>query len=166
MASLNKVMIIGNLGKDPDVRYMPSGAAVCTFSLATNEKWKDKQTGEAQEKVEWHRIVLFGRVAEVAAEYLKKGSSCYVEGKLQTRKWVNKEGKDQYTTEIVGFTLQLLGSKGGSGPPHPAEGGSKSRPQGQAPAQGQQPLTDPFDTEGQVTTGDAPPPDFDDDIPF
>lgn len=166
MASLNKVMIIGNLGKDPDVRYMPSGAAVCTFSLATNEKWKDKQTGEQQEKVEWHRIVLFGRVAEVAAEYLKKGSSCYVEGKLQTRKWQNKEGKDQWTTEVVGFTLQLLGSKGGGGgPPHPGEGGSKTKP---APAQGQAPLTDPFDTEGNVTSGDTsgPPPDFDDDIPF
>lgn len=164
MASLNKVQIIGNLGKDPDVRYMPSGGAVCTFSLATNEKWKDKQSGEQMEKVEWHRIVLFGRVAEVAAEYLKKGSSCYVEGKLQTRKWQNKEGKDQWTTEIVGFTLQLLGSKSGSGPPHPGEGGSKTRPQ----TQGQPPLTDPFDSEGNVDTSGAQPPpgDFDDDIPF
>lgn len=167
MASLNKAMVIGNLGKDPDTRYLPSGAAVCTFSVATNEKWKDKQTGEDREQVEWHRIVMFGRIAEVAGEYLKKGSSVYIEGKLQTRKW-EKEGITHYSTEIVAREMKMLGSKGSGGPPHPGEGGSKTRPQ--APASGQQEaLKDPFNADGGVdTSGREEPPatDFDDDIPF
>lgn len=166
MASLNKAMIIGNLGKDPDTRYMPNGSAVTAFSVATNEKWKDKQTGEEKEQVEWHRVVLFGRIAEVAAEYLKKGSSVYIEGKMQTRKWDDKDGVTRYTTEIVGREMKMLGTKGSGGPPHPAEGGAKQKPAATTPQQGQQPLKDPFDTEGNVTTGEAPPPDFDDDIPF
>lgn len=115
MAGVNKVTILGNLGKDPDVRLMPSGEAVANLTVATSESWKDKQTGEQKEKTEWHRIVLFGKLAEIAGEYLKKGSKAYFEGKLQTRKWTNQQGQDQYTTEIVlqGFNgaMQMLDSK-------------------------------------------------------
>tara|TARA_R100000951_G_scaffold2179_3_gene3716 strand:- start:512 stop:1033 length:522 start_codon:yes stop_codon:yes gene_type:complete len=115
MAGLNKVQIIGNLGKDPEVRFLPNGGAVANITVATSETWKDKQTGEQKEKTEWHRIVLFGKLAEIAGEYLKKGSKAYFEGQLQTRKWTNNEGKDQYTTEIVlqGFTgkMEMLDSR-------------------------------------------------------
>lgn len=170
MASLNKVMIIGNLGKDPDTRYMPSGAAVCTFSVATNEKWKDKQTGEDREQVEWHRIVLFNRLAEIAAEYLKKGSSVFIEGKLQTRQWDDKNNPEvkHYTTEIVGRSMQMLGSKGGGDrTPHPAgDGASKSRPQASQQGAPAGTMTDPFGKGDGPAGEDAPPPDFDDDIPF
>lgn len=127
MASINKVMIIGNLGKDPEMKYMPSGDAIANLTLATTENWKDK-AGEKQEKTEWHRVSMFGRVAEVAGEYLKKGSSVYIEGKLQTRKWQDKEGNDRYTTEIVAHEMKMLGGKpdgnaaGNSGPkPKPAQ---------------------------------------------
>ena len=108
---VNKVILIGNLGNDPDVRYTASGAAVSNISLATTESWKDKETGEQQDKTEWHRIVFFGRLAEIVAEYLKKGSQIYVEGRLQTRKWQDKEGNDRYTTEIVANEMQMLGSR-------------------------------------------------------
>ena len=111
---INKVILIGNLGNDPDVRYTASGAAVSNISLATTESWKDKETGEQQDKTEWHRIVFFGRLAEIVAEYLKKGSQIYVEGRLQTRKWQDKEGNDRYTTEIVANEMQMLGSRGGA----------------------------------------------------
>lgn len=114
MASVNKVIILGNLGKDPEVRYTAGGDAVCNFSVATTEKWKNK-AGEAQEKTEWHRVVLFGRSAEIAGEYLKKGSPCYIEGKLQTRKWEDKDGNEKYTTEVVGERLQLLGDRQNGG---------------------------------------------------
>ena len=114
MASVNKAIIIGNLGRDPEMRYMPSGDAICNFSLATTDTWKDKN-GEKQEKTEWHRISMFGKLAEIAGEYLKKGSQVYVEGRIQTRKWTNKEGQDQYTTEIVADKMQMLGSRSGSG---------------------------------------------------
>ena len=114
MASVNKAIIIGNLGKDPEMRYMPSGDAICNFSLATTDSWKDKN-GEKQEKTEWHRISMFGKLAEIAGEYLKKGSQVYVEGRIQTRKWTNKEGQDQYTTEIVADKMQMLGSRSGGG---------------------------------------------------
>lgn len=114
MASVNKAIIIGNLGKDPEMRYMPSGDAICNFSLATTDSWKDKN-GEKQEKTEWHRIAMFGKLAEIAGEYLKKGSQVYVEGRIQTRKWTNKEGQDQYTTEIVADKMQMLGSRSGGG---------------------------------------------------
>jgi single-strand DNA-binding protein len=113
MASVNKVILIGNLGADPEVRYMPSGDAVANLRLATTENWKDK-SGEKQEKTEWHRVSFFGRQAEICGEYLKKGSAIYVEGSLQTRKWQNKEGQDQYTTEIRGDRMQMLGGRGGS----------------------------------------------------
>ncbi|HJV36699.1 single-stranded DNA-binding protein [Geomonas sp.] len=121
MASLNKVMLIGNLGKDPEVRYTPSGTAVASFSLATSDKIKNKN-GEWEEKTEWHNITLWGRTAEIAGEYLAKGRTVYIEGRLQTRKWQDKEGKDRYTTEIVGEKMQMLGGKG--------EGGGGQRPSG------------------------------------
>lgn len=114
MASLNKVMLIGNLGADPVVRYMPNGDAVANIALATAESWKDKN-GEKQEKTEWHRVIFFGRQAEIAGEYLKKGSSIYIEGRLQTRKWNDKDGNERYTTEIVADRMQMLGGRGGSG---------------------------------------------------
>lgn len=110
MATLNKVLIIGNLGKDPEVRHTTGGTAVASFSLATSETFKDK-SGEKQEKTEWHNVTLWGRLAEIAAEYLKKGSTAYIEGRLQTRKWQDKDGKDRYTTEIIGERIQMIGGK-------------------------------------------------------
>jgi len=125
MASVNKVILIGNLGKDPETRYLPSGDAVANFSIATTEKFKDK-SGAMQEHTEWHRISFFGRQAEIAGEYLKKGSPVYVEGRIRTRKWQDKEGQDRYSTEIVGDRMQLLGGRGGaeSMGREPAAGGS------------------------------------------
>src|SRR5438477_6425508 len=114
MASVNKVILIGNLGRDPETRYMPEGGAITNISIATTEKWKDK-TGDMQEKTEWHRVAFFGKLAEIAGEYLKKGSQVYVEGRLQTRKWQDKEGQDKYTTEIVANAMQMLGSRQGMG---------------------------------------------------
>ncbi len=119
MAGVNKVIIVGNLGKDPEVRFMPNGGAVANITVATSDSWKDKQTGEQKEKTEWHRVVMFGKLAEIAGEYLKKGSKVYLEGSLQTRKWTNQQGQDQYTTEIVlqGFNgvMQMLDGKSGGG---------------------------------------------------
>ncbi len=145
---VNKVILIGNLGKDPEVRYMPSGSAVTNVTIATSESWKDKQSGEQQERTEWHNVVFFNRLAEIAGEYLKKGSKVYVEGSLRTRKWQDKEGRDRYTTEIVAGEMQMLDSKGGGGgAPQAREGSSGNWQKESAPA-----------TE---TAGD-----FDDDIPF
>lgn len=115
MASLNKVILIGNLGKDPETRYAPSGDAICNITVATSETWKDKATGEKKEQTEWHRVVFFGRLAEIAAQYLRKGSQIYVEGRLQTRKWQDKDGNDRYTTEIRGDEMKMLGSRQGAG---------------------------------------------------
>lgn len=112
MASVNKVILIGNLGRDPEMRYMPSGDAMANLNLATTDTWKDKN-GEKQEKTEWHRVVMFGKQAEIAGEYLKKGSQVYIEGRLQTRKWTDKEGQERYTTEIVADRMQMLGSRSG-----------------------------------------------------
>ncbi len=112
---INKVILVGNLGKDPETRYMPNGKAVTNFSIATSESWKDKQTGEQREQTEWHNIVMYDRLAEIAAEYLKKGSQVYVEGKLRTRKWQDKEGRDRYTTEINANEMQMLGGRSGGG---------------------------------------------------
>ncbi|MEM7764059.1 MAG: single-stranded DNA-binding protein [Pseudomonadota bacterium] len=145
---VNKVILVGNLGQDPETRYMPSGGAVTNLRIATSESWKDKQTGEPQERTEWHSIAMFGRLAEIAAEYLRKGSQVYIEGKLRTRKWQDKSGNDRYTTEVIADEMQMLGSRGGSGSPM-SGGGGQSRPQS-APAQ--QPA--------------AAVSDFDDDIPF
>jgi len=133
MASVNKVILIGNLGKDPETRYLPSGDAVTNITVATTDTWKDK-SGEKQEHTEWHRVAFFGRLAEIAGEYLKKGSPVYVEGRIRTRKWQDKEGQDKYSTEIVADRMQLLGSRGGSSEsaarePAAASGGeAKSKP--------------------------------------
>jgi len=147
---INKVILVGNLGRDPEVRYSANGQAVATVSLATSESWKDKNTGEKQEKTEWHRVVFFARLGEIAGEYLKKGSQIYVEGRLQTRKWQDKDGNDRYTTEIVAGEMQMLGSRGGAG--MPAEDFNQDQPAG-APAK-------------QPAGAGAATDDFDDDIPF
>lgn len=112
---INKVILIGNLGRDPEVRYMPNGAAVASVNIATSEAWKDKQTGQQQERTEWHRVIFYRRLAEIAGEYLKKGAKVYIEGKLQTRKWQDNQGQDRYTTEVIVREMQMLDSKG-SGP--------------------------------------------------
>ncbi|MCJ7830118.1 MAG: single-stranded DNA-binding protein [Desulfobacterales bacterium] len=121
MASVNKVIVVGNLGKDPESRFLPDGKAVCNFSVATTDTWKDKATGEKKEATEWHRISTFGRLAEICGEYLKKGSQVYIEGKLRTRKWQDKEGQDRYTTEIIADAMQMLGSRSGMGGGEPRE---------------------------------------------
>jgi single-strand DNA-binding protein len=115
MASINKVILIGNLGRDPEVRYTPNGAAVCNVSVATTRNWKDKNSGDKVEETEWHRVVFYDRLAEIAGEFLKKGRPVYVEGRLKTRKWADKDGKDNYTTEIVAEQMQLLGGREGGG---------------------------------------------------
>src|SRR5690349_21652345 len=154
MASVNKVIIIGNLGRGPETRYMPDGGAITNISVATTDKWKDKN-GEMQEKTEWHRVALFGKLAEIAGEYLKKGSQVYVEGRLQTRKWQDKDGQDKYTTEIVANAMQMLGSRQGMG------GGGADRDMGE-PAGASRPA-------GKPAAGGKPGgkfDDFEDDIPF
>lgn len=115
MASVNKVILVGNLGKDPEMRHMPNGDAVCNITVATSESWKDKATGDKKEVTEWHRVTMFRQLAEIAGKYLAKGSSVYIEGKLQTRKWQDKDGSDRYTTEIIGSEMKMLGSKSDSG---------------------------------------------------
>ncbi len=163
---VNKVILIGNLGADPETRYLPSGGAVTNVRLATSESWKDKQTGQQQERTEWHQVVFFNRLAEIAGEYLKKGSKVFIEGSLRTRKWQDQSGNDRYTTEIVAAEMQMLdgrgegGGMGGGGMGGGMGGGaSQQRPQRQAPAGG-----------GRENAPPAPPPpafdDFDDDIPF
>jgi len=162
MASVNKVILIGNLGQDPEVKYMPSGGAVANISIATTENWKDKASGEKKEKTEWHRVVFFNRLAEIVGEYLRKGSSVYIEGQLRTRKWQDQSGADRYSTEIVAREMTMLGGKSGGSsdfsPPtqqQAQQGGGA--PQQQAPSQG----------SGQQQS--APPQNFDnfdDDIPF
>jgi single-strand DNA-binding protein len=156
---VNKVIIVGNLGKDPETRYMPSGSAVTNLSVATTEAWKDKQSGDLQERTEWHKVAMFGRLAEIAAEYLRKGSQVYIEGKLRTRKWQDKEGKDRYTTEIVADEMQMLGSKGGGASAGAAAGASAGAAGGGAASGG---------GSGRAAVNDngGPPGDFDDDIPF
>jgi single-strand DNA-binding protein len=139
---VNKVIIVGNLGQDPETRYMPSGGAVTNLRIATNESWKDKQSGEQQERTEWHRVVMFDRLAEVAAEYLRKGSQVYIEGSLRTRKWQDKDGNDRYTTEIRAGEMQMLGGRSG--------GGAPAMNQGEEPAPARAGVAE----------------DFDDDIPF
>ena len=115
MASVNKVILVGNLGRDPETRYSPNGGAICNVSIATTRNWKDKASGEKREETEWHRVVFYDRLAEIAGEYLKKGRAVYVEGRLKTRKWQDKEGQDKYTTEIIAEEMQLLGSREGGG---------------------------------------------------
>jgi single-strand DNA-binding protein len=162
MASVNKVILIGNLGRDPETRYMPDGGAITNISIATTDTWKDK-AGEKQEKTEWHRVAFFGKLAEIAGEYLKKGSQVYVEGRLQTRKWTDKEGQEKYSTEIVADRMQMLGSRQGMG------GGGADR--GEPPDRGDAPGGG---GGGGAARGAAKPAaksggkfdDFEDDIPF
>jgi single-strand DNA-binding protein len=132
MASVNKVIVVGNLGADPETRYLPSGEAVTNIRVATTDRWKDKASGETKEATEWHRIAFFGRLAEIAGEYLKKGSQVYVEGSLRTRKWQDKDGHDRYSTEIRGDVMQMLGSRAGSGEPRAAAGAEPAEPRGEA----------------------------------
>ena len=149
---INKVILVGHLGKDPEVKYLPSGSAVANITVATSESWKDKQSGDKQERTEWHNVVFFNRLAEIVGEYLKKGAQIYVEGSLRTRKWQDKEGKDRYTTEIVASEMQMLGGRQGAG------GGASSSYSDSAPL------------SSRSSAGPAAPaggmPDFDDDIPF
>ena len=154
MASVNKVILVGNLGKDPESRFLPDGGAVCNFSIATTDKWKDK-SGEQQERTEWHRISTFAKLAEICGEYLKKGSQVYIEGRLQTRKWQDKEGHDRYTTEIVADRMQMLGSRAGG-----SDSMSRGEPRAAtaAPAGGGKPAA--------KKGGGASFDDMDDDIPF
>ena len=194
MAGINKVILVGNLGRDPEVKFLPSGGAVANLAIATSESWKDKQTGEQKEKTEWHRVVMFGKLAEIAGEYLKKGSKVYIEGQLQTRKWQDQSGQDKYTTEIVvqGFSgvMQMLDSRGGAQQggqqqsPATPQGGMSPQAQGgyQQPAQQggyQQPATQQrsgqssaYANQNAASKGqqdpNAKPADmnFDDDIPF
>ena len=174
MASVNKVILIGNLGRDPEVRYTPSGSAVCNVTLATTRNWKSKESGEKVEETEWHRVVFYDRLAEIAGEYLKKGRSIYVEGRLKTRKWTDKDGAEKYTTEVIAQEMNMLGSRegmgggaGGSGGDEEGGGGGggsaersapqrpapASRPQGQAPRAPAKPASTGVDN-------------MDDDIPF
>ncbi|MCV6591110.1 MAG: single-stranded DNA-binding protein [Marinobacterium sp.] len=190
---VNKVILVGNLGGDPEVRYMPSGGAVTNITIATSESWKDKQTGQQNERTEWHRVVFFNRLAEIAGEYLRKGSQVYVEGSLRTRKWQDQSGQDRYTTEIVASEMQMLGSRGGDAGGYQQGGYSQPQQQGgyqqQAPQQGgyQQPAAVPQQAPQQSYQQPAAAPapqqapqqqpaqpqqpaagfdDFDDDIPF
>jgi len=144
---INKVILVGNLGQDPDTRYMPSGSAVTNLRIATSEQWKDKQTGEQKERTEWHSVAMFGRLAEIAAEYLRKGSQVYIEGKLRTRKWQDKQGNDRWTTEVIADEMQMLGGRGGGGGSAPMSSQDSGPPAGNRPEPG---------------GGD----EFDDDIPF
>ncbi len=144
---VNKAIIVGHLGRDPEVRYAASGAAVANVSVATTESWKDKQTGESNERTEWHRVVFFGRLAEIVGEYLRKGSQIYVEGRLQTRKWQDQNGQDRYTTEIVASDMQMLGSRGGAGAPV-------------------EDFDEPPAKSVNQSGAGVPTTDFDDDIPF
>src|SRR5512138_2608136 len=132
MASVNKVIIVGNLGADPETRYAPSGDAICSIRVATTDRWKDKASGETKEVTEWHRVAFFGRLAEIAGEYLKKGSQVYVEGSLRTRKWQDKDGQDRYSTEIRGDTMQMLGRREGGGAPREDVGARASAPREEA----------------------------------
>jgi single-strand DNA-binding protein len=153
---INKVSLIGNLGADPETRAMPSGTTVANLRVATSESWRDKQTGEQQERTEWHRVALFGRLAEIAGEYLRKGSQVYIEGSLRTRKWQDKQGNERYSTEIVGNDLQMLGGRGGGGGAAGASG-SESVSRSSAPA--------PSFAE-ESAGGGSRSEEFDDDIPF
>ena len=168
---VNKVILVGNLGQDPEVRYMPNGGAVANITLATSESWRDKQSGEQKEVTEWHRVVLFGKLAEVAGEYLRKGSQVYIEGQLRTRKWQDQSGQDKYTTEVVvnvGGTMQMLGGR--------QQGANSGTNQGNnngwgQPQQPQQPAQTGQQFSGQPQANNAgpaaqEPPPFDDDIPF
>jgi single-strand DNA-binding protein len=157
MASINKVILIGNLGRDPEVRYTANGAAICNVTIATSRNWKDKTSGDKMEETEWHRVVFYDRLAEIAGEYLKKGRSCYVEGRLKTRKWTDKDGAEKYTTEIIAEQLQLLGGReGGDAAPAPSPASRSNQRRAPAPA----PASRGGDDRSEGHT------DFSDSIPF
>jgi single-strand DNA-binding protein len=177
---INKVILVGNLGADPETRAMPSGTTVANLRIATSESWRDKQSGEQQERTEWHRVVLFGRLGEVAAEYLKKGSQVYIEGSLRTRKWQDKQGQERYSTEIVGNDMQMLGGRGASGGggggggggtggggdfERGSGGGSGGARAGRSSGGGGDPYPDEYAQSGGAGSG-GKAEDFDDDIPF
>lgn len=172
---VNKVILVGNLGQDPETRYMPSGGAVTNVTVATSESWKDKQTGEPQERTEWHRVTFYNRLAEIAGEYLRKGSKIYVEGSLRTRKWQDQSGQDRYTTEIIANEMQMLDSRGGQGdsnysaPPKNNQnnfrsGGPQSNPQNNQQNYGQN--SPQNNNRNQNAPQEAAMDSFDDDIPF
>jgi single-strand DNA-binding protein len=154
---INKVILVGNLGADPDTKYMPSGSAVTNIRIATSESWKDRETGEQQERTEWHNIAFFGRLAEIAGEYLKKGSQVYVEGRLRTRKWQDRDGNDRWTTEVIANEMQMLGGRGGAGGGAGSVGGDGG---------GSRPAQDHRSDQSGGGAAPAPNEDFDDDIPF
>jgi len=171
---INKVILIGNIGGDPETRYLPSGGAVTNITVATSESWKDKQSGQSQERTEWHRVVFFNRLAEIAGEYLRKGSKVYIEGSLRTRKWQDKDGQDRYTTEIVANEMQMLDSRGGGGGGAPM-GSSSDSYEDMMPSAPQQSSGRSYQqrqpAQAPAPRNDPPPPsnkfdDFDDDIPF
>jgi single-strand DNA-binding protein len=174
MASINKVILIGNLGRDPEVRYTPNGAAICNVTIATSRNWKDKTSGEKMEETEWHRVVFFDRLAEIAGEYLKKGRPVYVEGRLKTRKWTDKDGQEKYTTEIMADNMQLLGGRegGGGGDEGGAGGGGYSRgAQGGGGGGGERqersaPAARPAASKPAASKSSTGFDDMDDDIPF
>lgn len=177
---VNKVIIIGNLGADPEVRYMPAGGAVVNMTLATSENWRDKQTGEMKEQTDWHRVVVYGKLAEIAGEYLRKGSQVYIEGQLRTRKWTDANGQDRYTTEIIvpqiGGVMQMLGNRSNTGnaqPQNPAPQYSGPAAASNVPAgkpakngKGKAGASKPAPQAAPPVSQDVPPMDFDDDIPF
>ena len=158
MASVNKVILIGNLGRDPETRYSADGAAITNITIATSDRWKDKASGEMKESTEWHRVAFFGRLAEIAGEYLKKGRPVYVEGRLRTRKWQDKEGQDRYTTEIVAENMQMLGSREGMGGGAPDFDGGGDEPRAAARAPAGRPAAAAKPASSMA--------DMDDDIPF
>ena len=171
---VNKVILVGNLGADPETRAMPSGSTVANLRIATSESWRDKTSGEQQERTEWHRVALFGRLAEIASEYLRKGSQVYIEGSLRTRKWQDKQGQERYTTEIVGNELQMLGGRGGAGGGgEGGGGGGGSRSSGSSGASsggggggGRGAPQDPYPEYSGPSGPSGEKDDFDDDIPF
>ncbi len=168
MASINKVILIGNLGRDPEVRYTPNGSAICNISVATTRNWKDKTSGDKVEETEWHRVVFYDRLAEIAGEYLKKGRPVYVEGRLKTRKWQDKDGKDVYTTEVIADNMQLLGGRegmggGDSGDDHGDRGEGRSESRAPARSAAPAPRPAPPRPAPKAATGFD---DMDDDIPF
>ena len=170
MASVNKVILVGNLGKDPDVRYLPDGGAVVNLALATSNSWKDKNTGEKREETEWHRVVIYGRLAEIAGEYCKKGRPVYIEGRLKTRKWQDQSGVDKYTTEIIADQMQLLGSRDGGGGGGGNYGGGSNDDFDQSPAPAPSRSSGGGNGGGMRSQPQRSAPqsvaDLDDDIPF
>ena len=166
MASVNKVIIIGNLARDPEVRYMPSGSAICNVTIATSRSWKDKTSGERQEETEWHRVAFFDRLAEIAGEFLKKGKSVYVEGRLRTRKYTDKDGVEKYTTEIVAQEMTMLGSREGGAGSGSGSGSSSDTDMGSAPAPRSAPPARSAPATKPAAKSSTGFDDMDDDIPF